>query len=143
METPSRACPRRHGAAPSHHETVEQVEAYLRANSDAPMRVSTLCQIVGLSERGLREAFYRVHGVSPKQWMLAQRLESVRRTLTNRESAPINVTGVATRFGFYELGRFAASYKEAFGEPPSVTLRAATRKSAATQSKGQADVCTR
>jgi transcriptional regulator GlxA family with amidase domain len=143
METPSRNDPRRHGAAVSRRETVERVEAYMRANIDAPVRVSTLCRIVGLSERGLREAFYRVHGVSPKQWMLAERLESARRTLTNRECAPISVTGVATRFGFYELGRFAASYKEAFGEPPSVTLRAAIRKSAATQPKGQADVCTR
>ena len=115
----------------------------MRANIDAPVRVSALCQIVGLSERALREAFYRVHGISPKQWMLAERLLRVRRTLTNRDSAPISVTGVATRFGFYELGRFAASYKEAFGETPSVTLRDAVRKSATTQGKGQSDVCTR
>ena len=142
MENPSRDCPRQPGSRASHQQTVEQVEAYMRANIDAPMRVSTLCQIVGRSERGLREAFYRVHGVSPKQWMLAERLQSVRSTLTNRECGQISVTGAATRFGFYELGRFAASYKEAFGEPPSETLRAAIRKSAATQSKGQADVCT-
>jgi len=136
-------CPRRHRSASSHHDTVEQVEAYMRANMDAPMRVSALCQIVGLSERALREAFYRVHGIGPKQWMLAERLHSVRRTLSDRESAPVSVTGVATRFGFYELGRFAASYKQAFGETPSVTLRGAIGKSASTQTKGRADVCTR
>jgi transcriptional regulator GlxA family with amidase domain len=143
MDNACRSGARGHGAAASHQETVEQIEAYMRANIDAPMRVSTLCQIVGLSERALREAFYRVHGISPKQWMLAERLQGVRRTLTNQESAPLSVTGVATRFGFYELGRFAGSYKEAFGETPSVTLRGAIRKSVTTHAKGHADVCTR
>ena len=142
MEKPSRTCLRRQGTAASYQETVEQIEAYLRANIDAPMRVSALSQIVGCSERALREAFYRVHGISPKQWMLAERLQSVRRTLTSQGAAPISVTGVATRFGFYELGRFAASYKETFGETPSVTLRGAIRKSAANQTKGRTDVCT-
>lgn len=143
MEKDTLAPARRLGTAASYQETVEQVEAYMRANIAAPMRVSTLCQIVGLSERGLREAFYRVHGISPKQWMLAERLQSARRTLTNRGVAPISVTGVATRFGFYELGRFAASYKEAFGETPSVTLRGAIRKSATIQAKGHGDVRTK
>ena len=33
-----------------------------------------------------------------------------------------SVTGVATRFGFYELGRFAGLCRRAFGESPSETL---------------------
>ena len=130
-------------ASAASQATVEQVAAYLRANLDVPMRLSTLCEVAGLSERALREAFYHVHGMSPKRWMLAERLQNVRRTLTNRESAPISVTGVATKFGFYELGRFAGSYKEAFGETPSVTLRGAIRKSATTHAEGHADVCTK
>ena len=130
-------------ASAASQETVEQVAAYLRANIDVPIRLSTLCEVAGLSERALREAFYHVHGMSPKRWMLAQRLQNVRRTLTNREAAPISVTGVATKFGFYELGRFAASYKEAFGETPSVTLRGAIGKSATAYAEGHTDVCTK
>ena len=80
------------GASAASQERVEQVAAYLRANIDVPIRLSTLCEVAGLSERALREAFYHVHGMSPKRWMLAERLQNVRQTLTNREAAPISVT---------------------------------------------------
>ena len=104
---------------------------YLRANMNASVSVSTLCRIVGRSERGLRNAFYRVHGIGPKRWMLEERLHGARRALSEVRSRPMTVTGVATDHGFYELGRFAATYKQAFGEAPSQTLRGAGRTSAA------------
>jgi transcriptional regulator GlxA family with amidase domain len=145
MESEARTMPHPSGATKSRRETVERVEAYLRAHIDFPTRVSTLSRIAGLSERGLRDAFYCVHGMSPKQWMVAERLKQVHSMLSDTDSTAISVTGAATRYGFFELGRFAATYKEAFGEVPSETLRSATRKSAQTiaQRQGDADVCTR
>jgi AraC family ethanolamine operon transcriptional activator len=136
---------RRQGVTASHREIVEQAEAYLRAHIDAPMRVSRLSRMVGLSERGLRDAFYSVRGVSPKRWLLSERLERVRRALRDGDSRTVSVTGVATDFGFYELGRFAATYKAAFGEVPSVTLRDTTRRSVESGSvlKGTSDACAR
>jgi AraC family ethanolamine operon transcriptional activator len=111
----------------SRRETIECIEAYLRARIGTPMRVSTLSRAVGLSERGLRDAFYAVHGKSPLQWMVAERLERVRQILSEPQSGPITVTGAATQYGFCELGRFAASYRQAFGELPSETLRGTIR----------------
>jgi transcriptional regulator GlxA family with amidase domain len=145
MEQNSRTAARRLGATASHRETVEQAEAYLRAHLDAPMRVSSLSRMVGLSERGLRDAFYSVRGVSPKRWLLAERLDRARRALRAGDSRTVSVTGVATNFGFYELGRFAATYRAAFGEVPSVTLRDTIRRSAESQNrlKGINDVCAR
>jgi AraC-like DNA-binding protein len=145
MDRDPRTAPPHGAATRSRRKAVQRVEAYLRAHFDSPMRVSTLSQFAGLSERALRDAFYSVHGMSPKQWMLAERLKRVHSVLSGGDSPPINVTGAATRYGFYELGRFAATYKEAFGEVPSQTLRSAMRRSAESVAhrKGHADVCTR
>ncbi len=145
MELNYRIDRERTGVTPFRQHAVERAEAYLRAHIHMPMRVSILCRIVGLSERGLRDAFYSVRGVSPKRWMLSERLHQVRRALREGDSAPITVTGVATDYGFFELGRFAVTYKQAFGESPSETLRSSTsRKSLgeARHTKGHDDVCT-
>jgi AraC family ethanolamine operon transcriptional activator len=111
----------------SREAVVERAESYLRANAGLPIPVSQLCRVVGLSERGLRNAFYRVRGMSPTQSMLHARLIGVRRALIERDG-PVTVTDVAVRFGFFELGRFAATYRRAFGESPSDTLRASERR---------------
>jgi transcriptional regulator GlxA family with amidase domain len=68
--------------------------------------------------------------MSPQRYMRAERLEGARRALSQKDGQPTTVTGVATRYGFYELGRFAATYRNAFGEAPSETLRGTTRRSA-------------
>ena len=121
----TRACPRsgRCGAAASQQEVVERAEAYMRSHLDAPIPLSTLSRLVGRSERSLRDAFYSVRGVSPKQYELAGRLQAVRDALSDVWTRPSSVTGVASYYGFFELGRFAVSYKERFGESPSVTLK--------------------
>lgn len=120
-------------AIAARRKAVAQAEAYLRAHMDAPVTVSRLCRAVGLSERGLRNAFYGVHGVGPKRWMLAERLEEVRRALGNAAARSTTVAAVATDHGFYELGRFACTYKAAFKETPSATLRDIARKTVVAQ----------
>jgi AraC family ethanolamine operon transcriptional activator len=112
---------------------VASAEAYVRARLGCPVSVGRLCRVLGLSERGLRNAFYGVHGVSPKRWMQAERLHRVRRALAEPTTERTSVTGVATTFGFYELGRFAAVYREAFGEAPSDTLRGQIRNRTSTE----------
>ncbi len=108
----------------SREAVVATAEAYLQANALLPVPVSELCRVVGLSERGLRDAFYRVRGMSPTRSMLQARLQGARRELIGPRTGPVTVTDVAVHFGFYELGRFAAVYRRAFGEVPSETLRA-------------------
>jgi transcriptional regulator GlxA family with amidase domain len=115
---------------PSRRAVVERAEAYLRADAGNRVPLARICRLLGLSERGLRNAFYDVRGMSPQRYMRAERLEEARRALRQSDGRPTTVTGVATRYGFYELGRFAVTYRNAFGEAPSETLRGASRKSA-------------
>jgi transcriptional regulator GlxA family with amidase domain len=93
---------------------------------DSPIPLSRLCQVAGVSERGLRNAFYEVHGMGPKRWMMAERLQGVQVALKERRGITMTVTEVATDHGFYQLGRFAAIYKKTFGEMPSTTLHSAS-----------------
>ena len=114
----------------SRQQVVERAEAYLRAHVSMRVPLARLCRHVGVSERGLRRAFYDVRGISPRRYMLAQRLDGVRRALHEADGRPITVTTVATDYGFNELGRFAGKYRQAFGEAPSETLRGTHRRSA-------------
>jgi AraC family ethanolamine operon transcriptional activator len=111
------------GAGMSPQEIVARVEAYFRAYDGMPVSLADISRKIGLSERALRNAFYGVRGMSPTQFLRQQRLLSVRQALSDGQAARPTVTGVAVKHGFYELGRFAAAYRKAFGEAPSETLR--------------------
>lgn len=110
-------------AAAWRRQAVERAEAYFRLSHEARVPLVRVCRIVGLSERGLRNAFYEVRGMSPKRCMLRERLINTHHALCEARGKQRTVTNVATENGFFELGRFAASYRQAFGEAPSETLR--------------------
>jgi AraC family transcriptional regulator, ethanolamine operon transcriptional activator len=103
--------------------TVRRAAALLREQACEPVRLRDVCEAIGMSERSLRDAFYRVCGMSPMRFERFQRLSDARRALQTAPPDRGAVTQVAIQFGFFELGRFAKSYKAAFGETPSQTLR--------------------
>ena len=106
---------------------VARAEAYLHDRQTTSVAVSELSRIVGISERNLRRAFQCIYGTSPKRYMLAERLGAVRRDLRSASNQAANVTDVAERYGFSELGRFAGYYRKVYGETPSDTLRRTRR----------------
>jgi transcriptional regulator GlxA family with amidase domain len=65
--------------------------------------------------------------MSPTRWIKGQRLQGARNALVQDKTPRTSVTSVAAEYGFFELGRFAAIYKDAFGEAPSHTLRSLGR----------------
>jgi AraC-like DNA-binding protein len=104
---------------------VDRLCAHAEAHADEAISLSDACAAIGVRERALRVACKEQLGVGPKRYLLLRRLHLAHRALASA-SATDRVTEIATRFGFWELGRFAVYYKEMFGESPSDTLRRET-----------------
>ena len=62
-------------------------------------------------------------GMGAMQYLRRRRLELAHRALRAANPHEDTVAEIAMRYGFWELGRFAGTYRARFGEPPSATLR--------------------
>lgn len=106
-----------------HHGPVAQrAISYLQEHDREVIYVADLCLATGISERWLREALQAVYGTSPMRLLRLRRLNQVHRALLAGSPGASSVTEVAMAYGFFDLGRFAQSYRQVFGEPPSATL---------------------
>jgi AraC-like DNA-binding protein len=61
--------------------------------------------------------------MGPIRYLTLRRMHMVRRALMREDPSTATVTRLATDYGFWELGRFAVTYGQLFGETPSATLR--------------------
>ena len=82
-----------------------------------------LCATLGVSERYLRTSCTQHLGMGPMSYLRLRSLKAVRRALRSASPANSSVAELAKRYGFTELGRFAARYRQLFGELPSATLQ--------------------
>jgi transcriptional regulator GlxA family with amidase domain len=104
---------------------VKQVTGLARTRIDVAIHIAELCRLTSVSQRTLRNAFQVVHGATPYRYLRTVRMTEARKALLSAESESATVTEIATRFGFFELGRFAVEYRRVFSESPSATLRRA------------------
>ena len=114
---------RTRGAGASRLQIVKRLDEFLLDHFDEPIHMAQLCAVTGVSERSLRNACHAVFGTSPKRYVTRRRMEAVRDALATARPGQVTVTRIATDYGFFELGRFAATYSALFGERPSDTLR--------------------
>lgn len=110
---------------------VGRAEAFFRTHVGEPVSIAQLSAVAEVSERSLRNAFYRVYSISPKRYLRLWQLHQVHSALRADGQPETTVTGAATDCGFYELGRFAGEYKALFGEAPSQTLHRTRLRNAA------------
>jgi AraC-like DNA-binding protein len=94
-------------------------ERYVRARLCAPIALEDIARAAGVSARTLHIYCTRQHGSGPMEWLRNLRLDVARDKL--QQSRTAQVTDVATACGFGHLGRFAAYYRERFGELPRDT----------------------
>src|SRR2546425_13302188 len=85
-----------------------------------PARAWTVGEIAsacGVRRRTMQRHFHRFVGRTPTQFVRDLRLDKARQELM-RALGPVSVADIAGRCGFNHLGRFAAQYRERYGESP-------------------------
>ncbi len=102
---------------------IVRFEKFLQANRHWPVSYVNICAALGVSERTLRAHCQELLGISPMLYARRRRMRMARATLLRADPATASVTRIATRFGFFELGRFSVDYRKMFGELPSATLQ--------------------
>ncbi|WP_230208254.1 helix-turn-helix transcriptional regulator [Microlunatus sp. Gsoil 973] len=103
---------------------VRRAKAYIDENAGSPVSVGEIAAASSLTVRALQYAFRRHVGMTPMNYLRQTRLDRARAELTAADPyGPDSVTSVALRWSFLSPSRFAALYREAFGETPSQTLR--------------------
>jgi transcriptional regulator GlxA family with amidase domain len=110
--------------AQRHHELImRRFRRVVEENPEQPLYIPEVCKAIRVASRTLRMCCQEHLGMGPKRYLLLRRLHLARRAL--REAAPdaTSVTDIATRFGFWQLGRFAVEYQSLFGDSPSAALR--------------------
>jgi AraC-like DNA-binding protein len=87
-----------------------------------PWTTVHLATAVHLSPRALQEGFRRDLATTPMTYVRQVRLRRAREALQAADRHATTVRAVAADLGLLHMGRFAAAYREAFGESPSDTL---------------------
>lgn len=94
----------------------------LDASDGLPLYLLDVCARLGISRRTLHNACAEHVGLSPHRFLWLRRMHLARQALLRADPALTSVTEIATNAGFWELGRFAVSYRQLYGESPSATL---------------------
>jgi AraC-like DNA-binding protein len=98
---------------------------YLHAHRLEPVFQADLCKALSTSARALRRLFPEAFGTTPGKYLRFRRLHLARQALL--AGAFESVTAAAVHHGFFDLGRFAASYRALYGEMPSHSLQEARK----------------
>jgi AraC-like DNA-binding protein len=96
-----------------------------------PLTASSLAARCHVSVRSLQQGFRRHLGASPMAYVREVRLRRAHQSLLESDPSTTSVASVAHRWGFSNLGRFAAAHTARYDEPPAATLRRAFRRSQA------------
>ncbi|MBA1245553.1 AraC family transcriptional regulator [Pseudomonas japonica] len=98
-----------------------RAKEFIHANAREDLRLEDIEAAAGVSRFKLFDGFRKHMGMSPMAYLKKLRLSEVRKQLL-KGGRGINISTVATEWGFNHLGRFASEYKKLFNEMPSATM---------------------
>jgi transcriptional regulator GlxA family with amidase domain len=105
-------------------ETLRRAIAFIDDNAHRDIGLTDIAAAIGVTPRSVQYTFRRHLGMTPLEYLRRVRLDRAHRDLLAADPTVDTVTKIAGRWRFGHPGRFSMAYKEAFGTPPSRTLRA-------------------
>lgn len=101
---------------------IERLRDYILQHITQDLSLEQLAEVCQISRKSLYNLCDRELGMTPSTLIRNLKLESVHAELSQNERIR-NVTEVAMKYGFTNLGRFSAQYRDHIGELPSQTLK--------------------
>jgi transcriptional regulator GlxA family with amidase domain len=95
---------------------------FIHANLHQALTVIDIAEAAGVSVRSLQAGFQRFRDTTPVAYLRDIRLEAVHTELSLLENR-LPVSEVALKWGFTQMGRFAAQHRAVYGCHPSETAR--------------------
>lgn len=100
--------------------TVWKAQQIIQDRAHDDLSLADIARECGVTPRTLQYAFRRHLDCTPNAYLRQVRLDLVHQLLRNGSVATVG--DAAARLGFYNPGRFAADYRQVFGENPGQTL---------------------
>ena len=102
---------------------LRRATAYIDENAQTDISLNDIADAVNVSPRAVQYMFRKHRDCTPMQYARRVRLQHAHLDLVGGDPTSTTVSEVARRWGFAHLGRFAATYRMAYGQSPHATLR--------------------
>ncbi|MGC0239435.1 helix-turn-helix domain-containing protein [Arthrobacter sp. SD76] len=106
---------------------LQPVVDFIKANAGEPITPAELSRVAMMSIWTLHASFHQSLGMSPMEYLRRVRIGHVRAGLLANRNPELKITDLANKWGFYHPSRFAAKYRQMYGELPSETLQRRTK----------------
>ncbi|MGK7221910.1 helix-turn-helix transcriptional regulator [Kocuria flava] len=101
---------------------VRRAVSFMEDHLAEPIGLGEIAAAARLSPRGLQAAFRRALNTTPLGHLRALRLAAAHTELLSADPATSTVAVIAARWGFAHPGRFAAAYRQRYGQAPAQSL---------------------
>lgn len=98
--------------------------SFIEDNAHRDISLLDIAEAVHITPRALQYMFRKHRDRTPMQFLRELRLHYAHLDLVAGNPAMMSVRTAATRWGFTHMGRFAASYRQIYGQTPQITLYA-------------------
>jgi transcriptional regulator GlxA family with amidase domain len=104
-------------------ETLRRAIAFIHAHAHEEVTATSIARAACVTTRAVQLAFRRYLNTTPSAYLRQVRLDHAHRDLLSASKGEDGtVTQIASRWGFNHQGRFAAYYRQMYGQNPRQTL---------------------